>query len=238
LERPRDGYPRAYLSPINNSMFFGLSPDEHSIASLLTSPVAEELKLSTVQIEKLRSIYDPLARRINALSAPLRSRPSARVDRQRLRLREEQTILAAKLDAAMAEVLDAAQRKRFDQIALQVGGPSTLITESSASIRLGMSDPQRDKLRTIVAMLWVNEVRLKEEYRRSDGRKAEIRRAVQEARETAFRRMIEALNPEQVATLRDLLGEPYDVSKLAGVNDQGVTHVSWWHGIKEEDGGG
>ncbi len=230
---------RGYVSPINNSRFFGLKWCEHSVAELLTSPVSLELNLSDDQFEKLKSIYLPIAHRHNELWMRLRS-PSLYDERERVRFVEESAALLSELDPAMAAVLNAAQRKRLEQIRLQLGDPSAFITESRILTQLGMNDPQRDKLKMIVAEMWVNETRLREThrsqggYRIQGGKAAEFRRALQNNWERALQSIIDSLNPDQLATLRELLGQPYDVEQLRQ-RDNALTPVPWWHGTKEID---
>jgi hypothetical protein len=153
-----------YNSPINNSGFRGLVSDEHSVVSLLNSPVAVDLELSDEQIDKLRSIYLPIAQHNIKLMMRLRS-PSRLVEGEEQGIRAEQATLASELNESMRRVLNDSQRKRLEEISLQVGGPSTLITEPRALSQLGLSVPQLDKLKTIVADMWIDEARLKEEHR-------------------------------------------------------------------------
>jgi len=59
-----------YISPINGSRFWGLNnSDNPSVTSLLGSPLAADLVISDVQLDQLRSIYTPIAKRNNYIIA-------------------------------------------------------------------------------------------------------------------------------------------------------------------------
>jgi hypothetical protein len=93
-----------YISPINGSRFWGLR--DYSVTSLLTSPLALDLELSNCQMDKLRSIYMPIAQQKNKLMMRLRQ-PSHLKEGEERSIRAEQARLFSELNETMAGVLNA-----------------------------------------------------------------------------------------------------------------------------------
>lgn len=136
-----------------------------------------------------------------------------------LRLTPEQSAAVQKLhdeggkDArnALVKVLRTEQRRRLEQISLQVRGGSALADRRMVEA-LNLS---RDQARKI-AEVWKNEEEnLRQVLRVARFRNESVRRRfILDHRRNAGKRMLEVLTEDQLATLKKLQGKPFELTGL------------------------
>lgn len=172
----------------------GLPP---AVERLKVKAVAEELKISQEQLEKLKAWSEDAPRR---LQAAIQAAMQAEVYRQ------------------LGDVLTADQIKRLKQINLQAEGLRAF-TNPEVSAALNLSDDQRAEIRkiseeTTAAVREAFSGTFTRGERPSEERMAEARKKAQAIQADALAKAKGVLTAEQKRTWDTLMGEPFDVSSL------------------------
>lgn len=172
----------------------GLPP---AVERLKVKSVAEDLKISQEQIDKLKAWSEDAPQRI---SAAIQAAMQAEVYRQ------------------LGDVLTADQIKRLKQIELQAAG-LRVFTNPEVTAALKLSDDQKSEITKIAEETGRT---AREAFsglfgggeRPSEEKMAEARKKSQAATAEGLAKAKEVLNADQKKSLNDLMGEPFDVSSL------------------------
>lgn len=124
-------------------------------------------------------------------------------DRQRLR--EEANQRRAEQDKKIADILDAKQLARLKQIQVQAAGAGVLMNEEVAA-KLNVTDEQRQKV--------TEGLRALRPQGQPGGGQGGGPAAFAQMRERSLAVLMDVLTDDQKATLKELAGEPFDLSQL------------------------
>lgn len=169
-----------------------------SRAQLASLPdVQTELKLNDEQKTRVTEVNDQLREDRRELFGTAFDRWSAIQGR----MDELHNEASQKVD----EVLDPAQRKRLQEIAVQQNGPRSL-QDPAVVAELGLSEEQRTKLSAAVAE---NTKEFETAFGKSD--RESWRERAENLANNAESRLMDVLNDEQKTKLEQLKGEPCEV---------------------------
>lgn len=163
--------------------------------------VLQELKLTGEQRTRFQNLIDEL----DLQFFPLRNK-SADVARSGL------TEITTKAQAALGKLLQPAQQKRLREIFWQKLGTKMLLRNEVAD-RLDFEDDQKQKLREILEATQLAVNLLQSEF--ADGKSQEaLNKRFVELKTDEQKQILKLLSPEQQATWKTLLGQPFALSKL------------------------
>lgn len=176
----------------------------HSLSLLKRQVLRKELELTNEQIEELILLE---VDRQRLFQSPLGQLDQPTLEERKAAYAEYQKQLA-ELEKRGFAILLPPQRKRLDQILLQkevrafevMGG----VTHPRVAPQLGLVEPQLEAVRqaAIAADKEFN-VRLEE-----------LTAEINKARDAARNKVLAELTPDQRATYEDLIGKPFDLTKL------------------------
>jgi hypothetical protein len=205
--------------------------------------VQKELKVTESQVRKIEAINDGFDRRRKDFVQEM-TRAGGRVDNQALMAmigdaRREN-------EAALAQVLEPRQWKRLDQIALQIEGPLALAKPEIAA-RVNLWPEQLEEIQTILRQMdesegrrWQDQLeRLgatnpggdrqaggkgEDKSRREKRETSQLDQMGQDSdkvREAAIRQIGRVLTRRQRAAFNQMLGAPFDLTRLGPDSTQG-----------------
>ncbi len=203
-----EGAPRAGL--------FAGAPAEMTKTFLLRSEqVQKELKLTEEQTKKLAALQEEQAQKMREL---VQGMGGLSPEERRARMQESQkkrAELAQAYDKKLAEVLNADQAKRLDQIALQQRGIRGMLDEEVAK-KLGLTDEQKEKI--TAAANWVREeqTRSLREGREGGARPdpeafAKLREKRAGIAKEGMNKALAVLTDEQKKKWEEMTGKPFEL---------------------------
>lgn len=178
------------------------------IMSLITNgDVQKEIKLSDDQKDKLAAWYESHQDKIQA-----KTKDIPRNDfRKRLELMAE---LGKEAEKDVEKFLKPEQMKRLKQIGLQLQGNRALSSDTVQK-QLGITDEQKEKFNKISEE---NREAFRKSFQQGQRPDFEKMREMQKASEEKYQGI---LTSEQKAKWKELVGEPFDTSKLRPQRRQG-----------------
>ncbi len=165
--------------------------------------VQQELKLTDEQKSKV----DEIAARVRE-AGPQRGQGGGEANREQLRERmQAMSRVVAEEEKKLDEVLDEQQKKRLDQISLQVTGVRALMRDEVAS-KLELSDEQKEKVQAALRA-----------QRGQGGGDRPDPAAFRERREQLEQQVMAVLSDEQKQKWEELKGEAFELQRRGGAGE-------------------
>lgn len=182
-------------------------PEEGAIHVMLLRQkcVRDELKLTDDETKKIHEHND----RQHMRAEQIHKLPA---DQRHARYEE----LSRENERFLDQVLEPAERKRLDEISLQVAG-LLMATSPKVAERLNLTDQQKEQLRRHQA-----EARREMAdalHAKSKGGRQE---KMKELRQTSRKHLDDVLTPEQEAKWKEMAGKPFDAKFLYDSDEQGA----------------
>lgn len=190
----------------------GRRREVNSIAVAVRDEVQQELALSSEQKTKLQQIADDYRSQADSLFEGVRELPREERNAKMAELMEQREKLAADAEKKLAEVLNADQVKRLNQIVYQALGGRALAREDVAK-ELALSNEQREKVATIIAS--ENEKR-RQLFRDAQGGgvdREQMREKSRELRDQINNEALAVLTDDQKQKFTALQGEKFELQE-------------------------
>ncbi len=169
--------------------------------------VQEELKLSDEQKAKVEALAGRDIAELQGLRDELADVPAEELQARVLQRNAE---IREKSRANLAEVLEPEQRKRLDQIDLQVRGYQAFTTSDRVREALEFTDEQQARLREVGDN---TEAKVREISQNAGGDIWAAIADMRKAREDAMNQVKEMLTEDQSARWKEMTGEPFGERK-------------------------
>jgi Spy/CpxP family protein refolding chaperone len=183
--------------------------------------LAEELKLSDEQKDKLKEAVKPIGEKRREMFQGINFREMT--DEQRKELREKGEKLAVENKKAIEGALKPEQAKRLSQINYQVMGISAY-TNKDVETALKLTEDQKERIKGIVDEYNKDATELRRNGPRfqpgqppseeDQKKRAEIQKKVDALTKEIAEKIAEKLTDEQKKALKDMKGEKFDTTKL------------------------
>ncbi|HWE35272.1 MAG TPA: hypothetical protein VG406_01770 [Isosphaeraceae bacterium] len=181
-------------------------PEEGAIHVMLLRQkcVRDELKLTD---DEAKTIHEYNDRQFHKAQEIQKLAPEERHKRFEDLSRENERFLE--------KVLDPAERKRLDEISLQVAG-LLLATSPKVADRLGLTDSQKQQLKRHQGEAR-KEMADALHSKSKEGRQEKLK----ELRQTSRKRLLDVLTDQQETTWKQITGAPFDAKFLYDVDEEG-----------------
>ncbi|MBI1249133.1 redoxin domain-containing protein [bacterium] len=167
----------------------------HKYFSLIHSPaVHKDLRLTLAQEDKLRTLTD----RLDVLYFPAQSQSG----------KQALMALIAEAQTGVAEILDANQLERLNQIACRAQGTSALLRDDVIQ-KLALLPGQVDKIRGIIT-----DIESQSKEIQQKGASAETQKELEDLRQQEMKKLTIVLSREQQQGWLQLAGNDFDFSQV------------------------
>jgi hypothetical protein len=168
---------------------------------LLRDPgVQADLKMKDDQRKTVRDMLDEI-------DGPLWAIRDTGADQGGAVLRQ----LTAKVSGKLSTVLTSPQRKRLDQLVLQGQGPEALVLPAIAS-KVGLDGEQKEQVAKIAGDARAAITALQQKLDANNQK--EVQKEIARLREEGSKELLDLLTTPQRRLWDELLGKPYDLSKV------------------------
>ncbi len=168
-------------------------------------PVQEELKLTDEQKSKVETITSEAREKMEGLRDQLADVPA---EERMAKARALMTEMGEKSKEKLAEVLDADQMKRLNEIELQLRGYEAFSSEKVHEA-LNLTDEQKSKVREALSDA---EEEMREVRQNAQGDFQAAMADMRKVREDAMNDIKEVLNDDQKSKWQDMIGKPFEMS--------------------------
>jgi Spy/CpxP family protein refolding chaperone len=184
--------------------YFGMQGGS-KVLLVQAKPVQEDLKITSEQAAKLTSISDDYRADMRDFSA---GEGASREERQQKfeQNREKIATLNRETDKKIDEVLNADQKKRLDEIALQAAGVQALQRDEIAA-KLKLTGEQKEKIKKVLD-------EQSQKMREAFGDNGGGREKLNEIRQQTEQQVVAVLNDDQKKEWKAMQGKEFDLASL------------------------
>jgi hypothetical protein len=183
------------------------------VAQLLQNKsVQDELKLDKDQMDMLRTALTKFQQAHSDDLAKLRDQGTSREERMELMKK-----LNEASQKAVADILKPEQFKRLNQIRMQQEGLNALANPETQKA-LKLTDKQTQEIQQIAEDM---QKEMREIFQNAGGNREEAMKKMMALRKDKMDSAMKVLNDEQRKTLKDMMGEPFELRREAPRRDRG-----------------
>jgi hypothetical protein len=173
---------------------------------LLINPIVQgDLKLDAARTAKAKALVATIQERRNELYLKLEGLAG---EARTAKIQEQSAILDEEAGKALAELLDASQLARLDQLVLQQRGASAW-QDPAIARSLELTPEQAEKLAKVLDQ---ERIRLREAPSNTRGDRWATTKKIHAIREETVAQAVALLTPEQAATWKKMTGEALDLN--------------------------
>ncbi len=176
--------------------------DDQSVLLIRDPTVRAELGLTDAQIEAVQAVTDEA-------DGPLWAMRDAPPEKGRKALLG----LLTRTNDALARVLEPAQKRRLDQIVLQVQG-TPAVARPDVADKLALTNDQHRRVATIIEETQASLRKASKQARTPESRST-VEKTFQQLHVKQHRRIVSVLTNEQKRQWLSLVGSPFDLTKVS-----------------------
>jgi hypothetical protein len=210
------------------------------VGLLRIEQVRDELKLDDAQVGQLTALAEKIRQESRELFSGMRALRDLSEDERQARVekfRKDAQQWGAEVEKRIAEILKPEQFQRLKQIELQQQGVRVLMREDMIQA-LGITDEQQSKLQGMAEQFGRKSRELYGGSREmTPDERVGLRKKIDELQRQSEQDAMAVLSDEQKATLKQMMGEPFDLdrSQLRALRGQGRRGAEGGRGGRRPD---